>query len=64
MGETMTHNADSGCLDRGEHEWKFNGGNVMCRRCGEYRDGYTQRVFSATQHEDGTFEVHTDDTER
>lgn len=49
------------CPKGGEHHWKFNGGNPVCLKCNNYRNGYVRRVFPATVHDDGTVEVHVDD---
>lgn len=45
------------CPKGGEHHVKFNGGNPVCLKCGNYQpDG--QVVLPATRNEDGTFTVH------
>lgn len=48
---------DDECPKGGEHHWKFNSGNPVCLKCGEFMPGEPRVVLPAVQNEDGTFSV-------
>lgn len=60
MAEIDAFADDSVCpgAEDGQHQWKFNGGNVVCLSCREYRHKERRIVLPASIHEDGTVTVH------